>query len=107
MSFLLNNAPVVHSRNMADTTWDSTCNSKFTVTKGYPLKSSGDGVSSEQMHMPGAKLAHFINMQNNAAKGFVESKSSVADVSNPGSVTTSERQIKFPDSINSFSCFSS
>ncbi|KAH6798459.1 hypothetical protein C2S51_034943 [Perilla frutescens var. frutescens] len=85
MSFLLNNAPLVHSRNLADTTWDSTCNSKFTLTKGCPLKSNGDGVSSEQMHMPGVKLPHFINMQSNAAKGFLASKNSVADVSNPGS----------------------
>ncbi|XP_057776978.1 squamosa promoter-binding-like protein 3 isoform X2 [Salvia miltiorrhiza] len=87
MSYLLNNGPLVHSRNMADTTWDSsTCNSKFTLTKGYhPLKSTVDGVSSEQMHMAGPKLPHFINMQSSAAKGFLASKSSVADVSNPGS----------------------
>ncbi|XP_042053365.1 squamosa promoter-binding-like protein 12 [Salvia splendens] len=83
MSFMMSNPSLVHSRAMGDTAWDST---KFTLTKGYhPLKSSGDGVSREQMHIPGAKLTHFTNMQSSAAKGIPTSKSSVADVSNPGS----------------------
>ncbi|XP_047962357.1 squamosa promoter-binding-like protein 12 [Salvia hispanica] len=83
MNFMMSNSALVHSRAMGDAAWDST---KFTLTKGYhPLKSSGDGVSSEQMHIPGAKLTHFTNMQSSAAKGFPTSKSSVADVSNPGS----------------------
>ena len=82
MNFMMSNSALVHSRAMGDAAWDST---KFTLTKGYhPLKSSGDGVSSEQMHIPGAKLTHFTNMQSSAAKGFPTSKSSVADVSNPG-----------------------
>ncbi|KAG6422417.1 hypothetical protein SASPL_118988 [Salvia splendens] len=65
MSFVLSNCPPVQ------------------LTKEYhPSKSSGDGASSEKMHIPGAKHPHFINT---AAKGFPASKSSVADVSNPGS----------------------
>lgn len=68
MSFLLSNGPPVHA--------------KFTMTKEYhPSKSSGDGASSEKMHIPGAKHPHFVNT---AAKGFPASKSSVADISNPG-----------------------
>lgn len=84
MSFVMNNGPVVHSRNVGDTTWDSMCNSKFTLTKGRPLKSIGDGVGSEHMHMPGVKPPHFINMQTTAPKGFLASKTSLPDVSNPG-----------------------
>ncbi|KAL1565299.1 squamosa promoter-binding-like protein 12 [Salvia divinorum] len=80
MSFLLSNGPPVHAKNMGDTAWDS---SKFTLTKEYhPSKSSGDGFSSEQMHIPGAKHPRFIC---SADKGFPASKSSVANASNPGS----------------------
>ncbi|KAL1550462.1 squamosa promoter-binding-like protein 12 [Salvia divinorum] len=87
MSFMLNDPLLVHSRTMGDTAWDTT---KFTMTKGYqPLKSSADGVSSEQMHIPGAKPTHVINMQSSAAKGFPAAKSSAADVSNPGSKCSS------------------
>ncbi|KAI3467716.1 hypothetical protein Pfo_024379 [Paulownia fortunei] len=85
MSFLLNDAPLIHSRNPANTTWDSTCNSKFTLTKGYPFKSNGDGGTDEQMHMPGIRLPHVINMHGNAANGLLASKSSIPEVLNPGS----------------------
>lgn len=91
MNFLFNNAPLVHSRNLGDATWDnSTCNSKFTLTRGCPSKLIGNGVSSEQMqmHMTGIKPPHLINMQSNAAKVFPGSKNSVADVSNPGTIPT-------------------
>ncbi|KAL9151741.1 hypothetical protein ABFS82_11G072200 [Erythranthe guttata] len=60
--FLLNNGPLIQSGNAANTTWGNTCNSKFTLTKGYPFISNGNGVSEEQMHMPGIKLPHATNM---------------------------------------------
>lgn len=81
MSFLLNNTQLIHS----NTTWDSTSNSKFTLTKGFPSKCIGDGVSNEQMHIPGVKLPHLINVQCGSAKGLLESKSSMTEVWNPGS----------------------
>lgn len=83
MSFLLNNSPLVHSRTPANSAWDSACNSKFTLTKGYPLKSNGDGGIDEQLHMPGIKLPQAINMQN-AASGLLASKNSTSVVLNPG-----------------------
>ncbi|KAK4413192.1 Squamosa promoter-binding-like protein 12 [Sesamum alatum] len=85
ISFLLNNAPVIHSRNPANTTWDSTSNSKFALTKGYPLKSNGAGGTDEQMHMPGIKLPHVIDMHGTATNDFLASKVSIPTVLNPGS----------------------
>ncbi|KAL0421572.1 UNVERIFIED_CONTAM: Squamosa promoter-binding-like protein 12 [Sesamum latifolium] len=73
-------------RNPANTTWDSTSNSKFTLTKGgYPLKSNGDGGTDEQMHMPGINLPHVIDMHGTAANDFLVSKSSIPTVLSPGS----------------------
>lgn len=80
MSFLLNNTPLIHS----NTTWDNTSNSKFTLTKGFPSKFIGDGVSNEQMHIQGVKLPHLINLQSVSVKGLLESKSSMTEVWNPG-----------------------
>ncbi|KAK6116601.1 hypothetical protein DH2020_049707 [Rehmannia glutinosa] len=84
MSFLLNNSPLIHSRTPANSIWDSACNSKFTLTKGYPLKSNGDGNADEQMHMPGIKLPRAVNMQN-GSNGLFPSKNSTSEVFNPGS----------------------
>ncbi|KAL0364338.1 UNVERIFIED_CONTAM: Squamosa promoter-binding-like protein 12, partial [Sesamum angustifolium] len=85
ISFLLNNAPLIHSKNPANPTWDSTNNSKFTLTKGYPSKSNGDEGTDEQMHMPGIKLPHVIDMHGTAANGVLASKSSMPTILNPGS----------------------
>ncbi|KAK4486065.1 hypothetical protein RD792_008731 [Penstemon davidsonii] len=75
MSFLLNNAPLVHSRTPANPTWDSTGNSKFTLTK-Y----NGDGGTDEQLHMLGTKLPHAIN-----TNGLSAFKSSTPELLSPGS----------------------
>ncbi|KAL2253768.1 UNVERIFIED_CONTAM: Squamosa promoter-binding-like protein 3 [Sesamum indicum] len=85
ISFLLNDAPVINSKNPANSTWNSTSNSEFTLTKGYPLKSNGDGGTDEQMHMRGVKLPHVINMHGTAANGVFASKSSMPTILNPGS----------------------
>ncbi|KAK4402633.1 Squamosa promoter-binding-like protein 3 [Sesamum angolense] len=85
ISFLLNNAPLIHSKNPANPTWDSTSNSKFTLTKGYPSKSNGDEGTDEQMHMPGIKLPHVIDMHGTAANGVLALKSSMPTILNPGS----------------------
>ncbi|KAG8383301.1 hypothetical protein BUALT_Bualt05G0170400 [Buddleja alternifolia] len=84
MSFLLNNSPLIHSRTPANSTWDSPCNSKFTLTKGYSSKSNGNGGTDEPLHMPGIKLPHVINMHN-GPNGALPSKNSSSEALNPGS----------------------
>ncbi|KAL3649889.1 hypothetical protein CASFOL_006292 [Castilleja foliolosa] len=78
-SFLLNNSPLIQS---GDSAW---YNSKFTLTKGYPLKFSGDGGGiNEPTHIPEIKMPHVVNMHG--ANGQLwTSKSSVLEVLNPGS----------------------
>ncbi|GFP95567.1 squamosa promoter-binding-like protein 12 [Phtheirospermum japonicum] len=82
LSFLLNNSPLIQSRNSGDAAWH---NSKFTLTKGYPLRSSGDGGGiNGPMHIPGIKLPHAVNMHGGNGQLWT-SKSSVPEVLNPGS----------------------
>lgn len=85
MGFLLNSAPYVYSRSPANNTWNGLCNSKFTITKGYSAKAEVDGTTDCLMQMPGMKLPHIINMQDNTNNGFLAPKSSVPEASSPGS----------------------
>ncbi|GFP95094.1 ATP-dependent zinc metalloprotease ftsh 2 chloroplastic [Phtheirospermum japonicum] len=65
------------SRNSSDATWHD---SKFTLTKGYPLRSSGDrGGINEPMHIPGIKLPYAVNMHGGNGQLWT-SKSSVPEV---------------------------
>lgn len=80
MSFLPN-TPILHSRTPAYSTWDSTCNPKFTITKGYPLKSNGYGVTDEQLLVPGPSIK--FNMHGNTAS-FLASRNSASEILNPG-----------------------
>lgn len=81
MSFMLNNSPLVHSRNPANSSWN---NSKFALAKGCSLKSEGDEGIDEQLHIPGIRVPQAINMQN-AANGLSASKHTHSVVLNPGS----------------------
>ncbi|KAL3835703.1 hypothetical protein ACJIZ3_010439 [Penstemon smallii] len=83
MSFLLNNAPFLHSKTPAYSTWDGESNSKFTLTKGNPLRSNGDDgvITDEQL---GIKTTHAMNMQSNATNGILASKGSSSEVMYPG-----------------------
>ncbi|XP_073132659.1 squamosa promoter-binding-like protein 12 [Henckelia pumila] len=80
MSFLPNNAPILHSRTPANSTWDSACNSKFTITKGYSFKPNGYGGTDEQLLVPGPS----IKLHGNTAS-FLASKYSATEILNPGS----------------------
>ncbi|XP_022878232.1 squamosa promoter-binding-like protein 12 isoform X2 [Olea europaea var. sylvestris] len=62
MNFLVNNAPLINPITTENSTWDSSCSSKFTLTRDYPVKSRrAEGIDGE-MHMPGTKLPHGVNI---------------------------------------------
>lgn len=84
LSFLLNNSPLAHSASPASSTWDSACNSKFTLTKEYPLKSYNNGGTDKQLHMSGVQFQHVTNTQGNPANGLFPSKTFRTDVLSPG-----------------------
>ncbi|XP_075523936.1 LOW QUALITY PROTEIN: squamosa promoter-binding-like protein 3 [Primulina tabacum] len=83
MSFLLNNTPILHSRTPTNSTWDSTCNPKFTVTKGYSFKPNGYGGTDEQLLVPGPSIK--FNMHGSNTASFLASKYLASEISNPGS----------------------
>ncbi|KAL2547207.1 Squamosa promoter-binding-like protein 2 [Forsythia ovata] len=83
-NFLLNNAPLIHPRTTANSTWDSSRSSKFTLTGDFPVKSRRAGGIDGELLMPGIKLPHGINMHGDTSNGLLESKDSTSEVFNPG-----------------------
>ncbi|KAL9166000.1 hypothetical protein ABFS82_05G001400 [Erythranthe guttata] len=81
MSFVLNSSPLKTPESCA---WDSGYNSKFTLTKGCPSKSYGDGVTDEQLHTPGTKLRNAIYMPNADNALLFATKNATSEVFNPG-----------------------
>lgn len=84
MDFLLNNTPLIHPRTTTNSTWDSSCTSKFTVTREFPVKSRRAGGIDVELLMPEIKLPNGINMQGGTSTGLLASKDSTSEVYNPG-----------------------
>ncbi|THG11660.1 squamosa promoter-binding-like protein 12 [Camellia sinensis] len=84
MSFVLNNAPLVHTRSSANPTWESTCNPKFTLTEGYLLKSEKNGGIDGQLQLRGTELPHAISMHGQNSNRLFPSKGSKAEIFTQG-----------------------
>ncbi|KAA8529557.1 hypothetical protein F0562_033644 [Nyssa sinensis] len=84
MSFKLNNAPLVHTRPAANPTWESTCSSKFTLTKGCLLRPKKAGGIDERPHLPDVELPYAISMLSHDSNRFLPSKGTTAEVFNQG-----------------------
>uniref|UniRef100_A0A5B7BU47 Putative squamosa promoter-binding-like protein 2 isoform X1 n=1 Tax=Davidia involucrata TaxID=16924 RepID=A0A5B7BU47_DAVIN len=84
MSFELNNVPLVYTRPAANPTWESTCSSKFTQTKGCLLLPEKSGGIDEQAHLPGIELPHAISMLSRDSNRLLPSKGTTAEVFNQG-----------------------
>ncbi|XP_051116047.1 squamosa promoter-binding-like protein 12 isoform X2 [Andrographis paniculata] len=56
MGFMLNNAAAIDYQSPVGAVWTRTCNSKFTLTKGYSNEDEG---ANRQIHVPGIKLQHY------------------------------------------------
>lgn len=81
LSFVLNNVPVVHARPAASNTWDSTCSSKYPLTK---LKAERDGGIDGQPHFLGTQLPHAVGIPNHAFSRLLPSKGARVEVLNQG-----------------------
>ncbi|GAA0175209.1 hypothetical protein LIER_28433 [Lithospermum erythrorhizon] len=72
MTFLLNTRP--QTRNAASTDWESTYESKFTITKGRSSKSDNFGLIPAQPHMTANQVSYAISMHGNPSNGFLAPK---------------------------------
>uniref|UniRef100_A0A5B7ADI6 Putative squamosa promoter-binding-like protein 2 isoform X1 n=1 Tax=Davidia involucrata TaxID=16924 RepID=A0A5B7ADI6_DAVIN len=84
ISFELNNVPVVHTRPAGNPTWESTCSSKFTLTKGCLLKPEKAGSIDGQPHLSGNELPPAISTLSHDSNRLLPCKGATAEVFNQG-----------------------
>ncbi|KAL6969259.1 hypothetical protein U1Q18_028983 [Sarracenia purpurea var. burkii] len=84
MNLVLNNTPHVHTRSSANPPWESTNSSKFTLTKGYLLKSEKTGGIDGQLQLPGTELSHAIGMPGQNSSRLLPSKGTKGEVFSQG-----------------------
>ncbi|XAR48185.1 hypothetical protein NMG60_11030921 [Bertholletia excelsa] len=83
MNFVLNSRPLIHARS-SNPTWESTCSSKFTPTKGCILNFEKPGSMDGQLQLPGSELPHAISMPRQNSNRLFPSKGSKSDIFNQG-----------------------
>ncbi|KAI8526840.1 hypothetical protein RHMOL_Rhmol12G0028300 [Rhododendron molle] len=85
LGFWLNDAPSVHSRSSANRPWETTSSSKFTLTKGYLMKSEKTGGVNGQLQLPGTELSHAIGTPGEDPNKLFPLKRSKPEVFTQGS----------------------
>ncbi|KDP26813.1 hypothetical protein JCGZ_17971 [Jatropha curcas] len=86
MSLVWNRPPLVHSRQIANISWECPSSSKFTITKECVMKPAKVGVINGQLRLPVNELATSIPMHTHDSKSLLSSKAKVttAEVLNQG-----------------------
>ncbi|KAK4370968.1 hypothetical protein RND71_010443 [Anisodus tanguticus] len=80
VNLVFNNAPLVHSKTTADSTWETSEVSKFTITRGLTLKPYKADSTNGQSLVGGVKLSGTTEMQTNASNLYSASIGTTAEV---------------------------
>ncbi|XP_060183585.1 squamosa promoter-binding-like protein 12 isoform X3 [Lycium barbarum] len=84
MNLVFNNDPLLHSKTAADTTWETSEVSKFTITRGLTLKPyKADSINGKSL-VGGVKLSGTTEMQTNASNLYSASNATTAKVFRQG-----------------------
>ncbi|XP_055813125.1 squamosa promoter-binding-like protein 12 isoform X2 [Solanum dulcamara] len=84
MNLVFNNGHLVHSKPTADSTWETSEVSKFTITRGLTLKPYKANSINEQSLMGGVKLSGTTEMWTNASNLYSVSNDTTAEVFSQG-----------------------
>lgn len=84
MNLVFNNGPLVHSINTADSTWETSEVSKFTITRGLTLKPTKADSINGQSFVGGVKLSGTTGMRSNAYNLYSASNGTTAEVFSQG-----------------------
>ncbi|WMV25167.1 hypothetical protein MTR67_018552 [Solanum verrucosum] len=84
MNLVFNNDPLVHSKPTADSTWETSEVSKFTLTRGLTLKPyKADSINGQSL-VGGVKLSGTTEMRTNASNLYSVSNGTTAEVLSQG-----------------------
>lgn len=75
-----NKFSLVHTRPVADPTWEGTCNSKFTITKECPPRPGKTRGIDGQLHPPGNEQSNAVTMLYHDSKWPLSSKAGTSEV---------------------------
>ncbi|KAG7975411.1 hypothetical protein I3843_06G097300 [Carya illinoinensis] len=84
MNLVFDRVPLVYTSASVSSTWEDICSSKFTQTKGYPLKSEKTRNTDIQLHFPRNEMPCAITALCDDSSRLLSSKGTVAEVLNPG-----------------------
>ncbi|KAJ8563127.1 hypothetical protein K7X08_031579 [Anisodus acutangulus] len=80
VNLVFNNGPLIHSKTTADSTWETSEDSKFTITRGLTLKPYKADSTNGQSLVGGVKLSGTTEMQTNASNLYSASNGTTAEV---------------------------
>lgn len=84
MNLVLNHTQLIHSRAAADSTWESTQDSKFSITRGFTPKTERTGNTNGKSLLEGIQLSWAVGAQSNASSLLLPSKGTTTEVFNQG-----------------------
>nr|AUW52967.1 squamosa promoter binding-like protein 2 [Petunia x hybrida] len=85
MSLLLNSAQLIHSKAAAaSSSWESTQDTKFSITREFTLKPERAGSTNGQSLLAGNQLSRVVGAHSNTPNLLLPSKGTAAEVFNRG-----------------------
>ncbi|XP_047255641.1 squamosa promoter-binding-like protein 3 isoform X1 [Capsicum annuum] len=97
MNFVLNHAQLIHSRAAANSTWERTQDSKFSITRGFTPKAERTGSTNGKSLLEGIQFSGGVGAQSNASSLFLPSKGTTAEVSHQGAKESTFNMVIGPE----------
>lgn len=84
MNLVLNEAQLIHSRAAANATWESTQDSKFSITREFTPKPERTGSTNGKSLLERNQFSRAVGAHSNASSLLLPSKGTTAEVFNRG-----------------------
>ncbi|KAJ8547718.1 hypothetical protein K7X08_011304 [Anisodus acutangulus] len=97
MNLVLNHAQLIHSRAAANSTWDSTQDSKFSITRGFTTKPERSGSTNGKSLLEGIQFSRAVGAQSNASNLLLPSKGTTPEVFNRGAKESMFHMVTGPE----------
>lgn len=97
MNLVLNQPQLIHSRAAANYTWESTQDSKFSITRGFTPKPERAGSTNGKSLLEGIQFSRPMGAQSNASSLLFPSKGTTAEVFHRGSKESTFNMVTGPE----------
>ncbi|XP_049404620.1 squamosa promoter-binding-like protein 12 [Solanum stenotomum] len=97
MNLVHNQAQLIHSRAAANSTWESTQDSKFSITRGFTPKPERTSSTTGKSLLEGIQFSRAVGAQSNASSLLLPSKGTAAEVFNRGAKESMFNMVTGPE----------